>query len=63
MTEEEARAEAERLGALQPQGFLENVMANWIENTKGLKWRETPKAQERLRLWTNAILAGRNPKG
>lgn len=62
MTEDEARAEAERLGALEPQGLIENATATWLGNTSGQKWRDTAKAQQRLQLWTEAILAGRNPK-
>jgi hypothetical protein len=62
MTDDEARAEAVRLGALQPRGFIENAAATWIENTQGRRWSDTAKAQERLELWTKAILAGKNPK-
>lgn len=62
MTEEEAREQAIGLGALEPQGFIESTSANWIENTQGLRWRDTPQAQKRLALWTQAILDGKNPK-
>jgi len=62
MTEDEAREQAKRLGALQPQGFMENVTANWIENTRDQRWCDTDRAQKRLELWTQEILAGRNPK-
>jgi hypothetical protein len=62
VTEDEARAEAVRLGALEPQGFWESVMANWIENTSSQKWRDTAKAQQRGDLWTEAVLAGQNPR-
>lgn len=62
MTEDEARAEAVRLGALEPQGFWESIMANWIENTRDQKWRDTAKARQRAELWTKAVLAGQNPR-
>ena len=62
MTEDEAREQAEKLGALQPQGFMESVMANWIENTQSKDWRDTAQAKNRLELWTQAILQGKNPK-
>ena len=62
MTEREARVQAEWLGALKPQSFIENATATWIEHTRGQRWCDTPKAQQRLKLWTEAILTGRNPK-
>jgi hypothetical protein len=62
MNREEAEAEAIRLGALEPQGAFEIMQANWIENASTEKWRDKPKARQRLALWTEAVLAGRNPK-
>ncbi len=62
MTETEARQRAIELGALEPQGFMENMRANWIENNRGQRWADTELAQQRLKLWTQAILDGKNPK-
>jgi hypothetical protein len=62
MTEDEAREQAIKLGALQPQGFWESMSANWIGNNDNRTWASTDRAQKRLELWTIAILEGRNPK-
>jgi hypothetical protein len=61
MTEDEAREEAIRLGALKPQGFFEGMSATWMGNTGGGRWEDTPLAQTRLKLWTEAILNGEDP--
>ncbi len=62
MTEDEARDQAIRLGALQPQGFFETLSENFMGNTGGRRWQDTPLAQRRLKLWTEAILNGKDPK-
>jgi hypothetical protein len=62
MTEDEARERAIALGALEPQGFFESICANWIGNVYKQRWADTPQARKRLKLWTQAVLEGRNPK-
>ena len=61
MTYEEARALAVKMGALQPQGLKER-MATDIPASKGRSFAETPRAQERLEAWTQAILRGEDPR-
>lgn len=62
MTEDEARQEAIRLGALEPQGLLESTSANFMGNARGQRWEDTQLAQRRLELWTQALLNGKDPK-
>jgi hypothetical protein len=61
MTVDEAMRAALEAGALKPQGFGEGVARNVIVTNGGL-WVETPRAQGRLRDWTNAILNGVDPR-
>lgn len=61
-TVDEAREAAIKLGALKPQGFFEFMSANLMGNTGGSRWEDTPLAQRRLKLWTEAILNGEDPR-
>ena len=62
MTQEEARQAAIDAGALEPQGFAENIAFNVEQNKDwAFRWADTPKAQGRLEAWTNAILNGVPP--
>jgi hypothetical protein len=59
MTYEEARALAIQAGALEPQGFGENVACNLKKSENwSFQWSQTPRAQARLAAWTDAILNG-----
>jgi hypothetical protein len=59
MTYEEAERVAINAGALQPQGFGENIACNLKQSDDwSFQWAYTERAQGRLQAWTNAILNG-----
>lgn len=59
MTYEEAERAAINAGALQPQGFGEQMAYNFKKSDDwSFQWAYTPCAQGRLQRWTNAILNG-----
>ena len=61
MTYEEARAQAEAMGALKPQGMKENIAAGVMAHN-GRSFAQTTLAQSRLEAWTQAILRGQDPR-
>jgi len=62
MTGEEAEGIAIAAGALKPQGFKEEIAANWNSYSNYQNWADTGQAQDRLKAWTEAILNGVNPR-
>ena len=62
MTYEEAQQLAIDAGALQPQGFGENIAYSLKKNEDwSFRWSDTVKAQGRLEAWTKAVLNGVAP--
>jgi hypothetical protein len=63
MTEDEARTKAIKAGALKPQGLKERMAAGILAHnqTNPWAWRSTPRAQQRLTEWTEAIESGVDP--
>jgi hypothetical protein len=60
MSYEETEQLAIDAGALEPQGWGERAAAGIIVSNYGL-WSTSPRAQARLRAWTEAILNGVHP--
>ncbi|MDB5670017.1 MAG: hypothetical protein JWO25_976 [Alphaproteobacteria bacterium] len=59
MTYEEAQQIAIDAGALEPQGMKERIAAGiQANNNWSFRWSDTPRAQGRLRAWTEAALNG-----
>jgi hypothetical protein len=59
MNYEQAQQIAIQAGALEPQGFGENVAYN-IKKSENwfFQWADTRVAQDRLDRWTDAVLRG-----
>jgi hypothetical protein len=59
MTYEEAQQIAINAGALEPQGFGENMAYNFKKNENWFfQWADTPAARGRLIRWTDGVLSG-----
>jgi hypothetical protein len=62
MTHEEAQRLAIAAGALEPQGMGERMAAGINKQRDwSFQWSQTPVAQQRLALWSQAILNGVAP--